>query len=89
MNANKYEKESSEPVTIYEFRIQGHLDARWSHWFGDMDIVVDGNCTTITGRVMDQAALHGLLNRIRDLKWWFRRLVPRLRRVKKAWKQVD
>ena len=52
----------------YEIRVQGHLDARWAAWFDGLAIAhgSDGT-TTIEGPVADQAALHGLLQRIRDL----------------------
>lgn len=52
-----------------EIRVKGHLDAdRWSAWFEDMSITLteDGD-TLITGVVVDQAALHGLLRKVRDL----------------------
>jgi hypothetical protein len=56
----------------YQIEIQGRLEESWSHWFDDMNITVkrevDGPTVTIlSGVVADQAALHGLLNRIRDL----------------------
>lgn len=52
----------------YEFRVEGHLDDHWSSWFGRFTIAreADGT-TTITGPVVDQAELHGLLVKIRDL----------------------
>ncbi len=51
----------------YEIRVRGHLDQRWSGWFDGMDVVTDDQgCTLISGRV-DQAALHGLIQRVRDL----------------------
>jgi hypothetical protein len=52
----------------YEIRIQGRLEGRWSAWFDGMELVddVDG-CTLIRGHVADQAALHGLLQKVRDL----------------------
>ena len=51
----------------YEIRIKGHLDRRWSAWFDGMDLTTgsDGT-TTIHGPVVDQAALHGLLQKLRD-----------------------
>jgi hypothetical protein len=51
----------------YEIRIDGHLDNRWSAWFDGLSLVrqSDGT-TTIQGPVADQAALHGLLQRVRD-----------------------
>jgi hypothetical protein len=57
---------------IYKIIVQGRLDHSWAEWFGGMTILVqkeEGNqvCTTLTGPVRDQAELHGLLVRIRDL----------------------
>lgn len=52
----------------YEIRVEGVLDARWSEWFGGMQISTDVDGTsTIAGLVTDQAALHGLLGKVRDL----------------------
>jgi hypothetical protein len=51
----------------YRIRIAGQLDARWADWFEGLTITLDGGDTLITGRVIDQAALHGLLRRVRDL----------------------
>jgi hypothetical protein len=52
----------------YEVRIKGHLDARWAAWFDGMRLTrhTDGT-TTIDGPVIDQSALHGLLQRLRDV----------------------
>jgi hypothetical protein len=51
----------------YEIRVQGVLDARWAAWFEDLKITSDGADTVISGPVADQAALHGLLAKVRDL----------------------
>jgi hypothetical protein len=53
---------------IFEIRLQGHLDTRWSDWFEGMTITQteDGD-TVLAGPVADQAALHGLLKKVRDL----------------------
>jgi hypothetical protein len=52
----------------YEIRVQGHLDTRWAAWFDGLAIAHGGDGTTIiAGPVADQAALHGLLQKIRDL----------------------
>jgi hypothetical protein len=52
----------------YEIRVQGHLDTRWAAWFDGLTIAPDSDgTTTIEGPVADQAALHGLLQKIRDL----------------------
>jgi hypothetical protein len=55
-----------QPMT-YQIRITGQLDSRWTDWFEGMTITLDGGDTLITGPVVDQAALHGLLKRVRDL----------------------
>ncbi len=57
-----------ESSVIYEIRLKGILSSDWSHWFDGMTITHDdqGN-TRLTGYVVDQAALHGLLEKIRDL----------------------
>jgi hypothetical protein len=51
----------------YEIRIQGRLDPRWSAWFEGMEVVDDDGGTLIRGHVPDQAALHGLIQKVRDL----------------------
>ena len=53
---------------IYQIRIEGHLGPRWTAWFGGMTITLEeSGDTLLTGAVVDQAALHGLLKRVRDL----------------------
>lgn len=52
----------------YEIRLRGQLDARWVAWFDGLCLTRDGDGTTrLRGPVVDQAALHGLLQRVRDL----------------------
>ncbi len=52
----------------YEIRLTGHLDARWAAWFDGLTVSHEGDGTTlISGPIADQAALHGLLQRVRDL----------------------
>jgi hypothetical protein len=52
----------------YEIRVKGHLDARWSAWFDGLSLTTESDgTTTIHGPVVDQAALHGLLQRLRDV----------------------
>ena len=53
--------------TMYRIRVKGHLNSQWATWFDDMSLTYESGETTISGPVADQAALHGLLARIRDL----------------------
>lgn len=53
--------------TVYQIRLRGQLGPLWSDWFDGLSITWDGADTLLTGEVIDQAALHGLLRRIRDL----------------------
>jgi hypothetical protein len=53
---------------VYQIRIEGHLGRQWTDWFGGLTITREENGDTLmTGPVVDQAALHGLLRRVRDL----------------------
>ncbi len=61
---------SNEPdrVMVYQIRIKGHLGPKWADWFGGVTITLEDNGETLlTGPVEDQAALHGLLRKVRDL----------------------
>lgn len=53
--------------TDYRIKLKGRLDPKWSDWFEKMEISTESGETILTGPVADQAALHGLLIRIRDL----------------------
>ena len=56
-----------QPVA-YQIRIKGHLGCQWTDWFGGLAITLEDNGDTLlTGSVIDQAALHGLLRKVRDL----------------------
>ena len=60
--------EDHDEPGLYEIRLKGHLDARWADWFGGLTITLEDNGDTLlTGPVIDQAALHGLLKKVRDL----------------------
>ena len=52
---------------IYKIQVQGHLDSRWSDWFGGFEMMACSEYTILTGSVPDQAALHGVLSKIVDL----------------------
>jgi hypothetical protein len=53
---------------VYQIRIKGHLGSQWTDWFEGMTITLEDNGDTLlTGPVVDQAALHGLLKKVRDL----------------------
>ncbi len=68
MGETRASTKSYDEPELYEIRIKGHLDGRWADWFEGLTITLedDGN-TLLTGPVTDQAALHGLLRKVRDL----------------------
>ncbi len=56
-----------EPM-IYQIRIEGHLGRQWSDWFEGLTLTLEDNGDTLlTGMVVDQSALHGLIKKVRDL----------------------
>jgi hypothetical protein len=59
---------ASDQPALYELRVGRHLDDRWAEWLGDLTLTrePDGT-TTLRGEVADQAALHGILIKVRDL----------------------
>jgi hypothetical protein len=66
-NKHNPKTDPSQPM-LYEIRIKGHLDHEWTDWFEEMTITLEDNGNTcLTGPVIDQAALHGLLKKVRDL----------------------
>lgn len=66
-NKLNFETEPGQPM-VYQIRIKGHLGSQWADWFEGLTITLeeDGD-TLLTGPVIDQAALHGLLKKVRDL----------------------
>jgi hypothetical protein len=76
MSCRKRRREMSNEINpntdpqpmIYQIRIKGHLGNQWAEWFEGLTITLEDNGNTIiTGMVVDQAALHGLLKKVRDL----------------------
>jgi hypothetical protein len=60
--------EANDKLEFYAIRLKGHLDGRWANWFEGLTITLEDNGETLlTGPVTDQAALHGLLRKVRDL----------------------
>ena len=56
------------PFVQYEIRVEGRIGARWAAWFDELSVTNDADgTTTLRGSVPDQAALHGLLQKVRDL----------------------
>jgi hypothetical protein len=67
LNKRGPDGETGQPI-IYQIRIKGHLGCHWADRFEELIITQEGDGTTLlTGPVVDQAALHGLLRKIRDL----------------------
>jgi hypothetical protein len=59
--------ELDQPM-VYQIRLKGHLGPGWADWFGGLAVTLEeGGETLLTGPVVDQAALHGLLRKVRDL----------------------
>lgn len=59
--------DSNQPIT-YQVRIKGHLGSQWANWFEGFTITLENNGDTLlTGPVVDQAALYGLVKRVRDM----------------------
>ncbi len=68
MSGTHLSTEDHDQPERYEIRIKGHLDNRWAAWFEGLTITREDNGETrLTGPVVDQAALHGLLRKVRDL----------------------
>jgi hypothetical protein len=66
-NKRKSKTDSSQPQ-VYQIRIEGHLGQQWMDWFDGLTIMLeDDGDTLLTGLVIDQSALHGLLKKVRDL----------------------
>ena len=66
-NKRNPKTDSSQPL-VYQIRIKGHLGRQWTDWFEGLTIALEDNGDTLlTGPVVDQAALHGLLKKVRDL----------------------
>jgi len=64
---SRQKKEPDQPI-VYQIRLRGHLDDQWTDWFGGLTITLEENGDTLlTGPVVDQAALFGLLKKVRDL----------------------
>ncbi len=61
------ESEKAQPM-VYQIRIKGHLGRQWTDWFGGLTLTLEDNGETLlTGPVVDQAALHGVLRKVRDV----------------------
>ena len=61
-------KTDSMNSLVYEIKVEGHLGQQWADWFGGVTITLEPNGNTLlTGPVIDQAALYGLLKKVRDL----------------------
>ena len=76
--SNELESKSApQQSVVYQIRIRGHLDSQWTDWFDRLTITLEENGDTLlTGPVTDQAALHGLLKKVRDLGMSLVSVVP-------------
>jgi len=63
-----YESMKGGTMAVYEIRVKGHLDGHWSEWFDELTITnLENGEAELSGEVVDQAALHGVLSKVRDL----------------------
>jgi hypothetical protein len=63
-----YESMEGAKVSFYKIRVKGHFDERWSDWFDGLEITnLENGEAVLSGDILDQAALHGVLARVRDL----------------------
>jgi hypothetical protein len=68
MNTIHVSTDNHHEPGVYEIRLKGHLDAKWADWFDGLTITrADNGETLLRGPVVDQAALHGVLRKVRDL----------------------
>jgi len=68
----------ADQPTVYEIRLKGQLDYQWTDWFGGFAVTPEGNGDTLlSGPVVDQAALHGVLRKVRDLGMPLLSITPR------------
>lgn len=68
MSNKVHPKTDPNELMVYQIRIKGHLGPQWTDWFGGLAVTLEDNGdTSLTGLVIDQAALHGLLKKVRDL----------------------
>ncbi len=68
MSNMRNQKPNPSKSVVYQIRIKGYLGQEWADWFGGLTITLEENGDTLlTGTVVDQAALHGLLKKVRDL----------------------
>ena len=66
LNDSNLSGEKAQPM-IYQIRVRGHLDRKWADWFSGLSItLLENGETLLTGPVLDQAMLHGLLRKVRD-----------------------
>jgi len=72
----------------YEIKVKGNLDEQWTDWLGGLEITRDGEHSLLTGVVPDQAALHGILNQIRDLGLPLISISPQVKDTKEKEKQM-
>jgi hypothetical protein len=68
MSSEPNPKPGPDQLLVYQIRIKGHLGAQWTDWFEGLTITLENTGDTLlTGPVVDQAALHGLIKKVRDL----------------------
>ena len=68
MSDERKPNDDSSRTAVYQIRVKGHLGRHWADWFEGLTITLEANGDSLlTGSVVDQAALHGVLSKVRDL----------------------
>lgn len=67
VSGDRNSKSNPDQALVYQIRLEGHLGHQWANWLNGLSLTLEGKNTLLTCQVVDQAALYGLLRKVRDL----------------------